>query len=988
MHALLFTDVVDSTKIVESVGDTEAARIWADHDRRARDLLHSHDGREIDRTDGFFLLFDDAAAAVCYALAYHDALVDLGLRARAGIHVGTVSLRANPAADVARGAKPIEVEGVAKPLAARIMALAQGGQTLLSAPAFGALGESTIEGAEIERHGFYRLKGIDAPVEIFEIGRRGVAGFVPPPDAEKAYQVVLIADRWQPIREVPHNLPAERDRFVGRSRELRNLARRLGGGDRLVTLIGPGGAGKTRLATHYAWAWIGDWPGGVYFCDLAESRTPDDIHYAVASALGIELGGSRPDDLIGHAIAGRARCLLILDNFEQVIGFAADTVGRWLDRTSDARFLATSRERLHLNGEVLIPVDSLQLADESVELFRARAAARLPDFALDASSRAVVAEIVAHLDGLPLAIELAAARVGVLSPPQLLKRLKDRFQLLAGSDGRSARQSTLRRAIDWSWDLLSTDEKLALAECAVFEGGFSLAAAETVLSRRDAAGGALAIDIVQALVEKSLLRAFVADESARYQVDEPYFGMYVSIREYARERLHDHGAEVESGAEWRHAEYFADLGSEDRLETFTLLQGAAARRSLELDFDNLVAACRRSIARRWPAQAVLAYRAAWEVLELRGPVTLALALGQDLLALPGLDGQLRLSALMTAAMPLHHAGRVEPARRLLEEALELARSVTAGPVEGRLLARLGALDLDQGLVEQAGSRLREALMLHRQAGDHDAEGATLGSLGNLAFDQGKLDEARPLYEQALALGSRSGNRRVEGSLLGNLGLLHFEQGHLPAALDHYERALAAHREIGSRRLEGIVLGNLGLLHAEQGDADAAAACYEEALAIHRAVGNRLDEGLVLGNLGELHQTRRDWAQAQDCFRAALAIARQTGYRRAEGGVLGALAELLAAQSKFNDARQALQSGEAILRELGDQLGLGKLLCIRAMVDIEVGEADRAQEAFIEAGALARAAGAGPGSDLGSRLVLLQDRLHTIGHTARIEWIRP
>ncbi len=961
MHALLFTDVVDSTKIVESVGDERATRIWAEHDRQARDLLVPYGGREIDRTDGFFLLFDDAAAALRYALAYHHVVSRLGLHARAGVHVGAVTLRANPAADVARGAKPVEVEGVAKPLAARIMALAQGGQTLLSAAARDALGGNAVDGAEIERHGFYRLKGIDTPVEIFECGKRGGAGFVPPPDGEKAYQVVRIDDRWQPVREVPHNLPGKRDRFVGRTRELRTLAANLDAGSRLVTVIGPGGAGKTRLSMHYAGSWIGDWPGGTYFCDLSECRALDDIHYAVASALGVELGGGESGEQIGHAIAGRGRCLLILDNFEQVIRFAADSVGRWLDRAPGAHFLATSRERLHLRGEVLLPLDSLRLADESVELFQARAVARRPDFVLDAPTRAVVAEIVAHLDGLPLAIELAAARVSVLSPRQLLQRLEDRFRLLAGSEGQSARQSTLRRTVDWSWDLLSPAERMALAECAVFEGGFTLAAAEAVLGGNGADAVAPVLDLVQALVDKSLLRAFVADEHARFQVDEPYFGMYLSIREYARERLRAFGAEAESRAERRHAEYFALLGTDERLEALARSDGVAMRRSLELDFENLVAASRRAIVRRWAAPAVAAFRAAWEVLELRGPVTLAITLGQDLLALPGLGERQRALALLTLAMPLHHAGRVAQARALLEEASRLARSPAARDLEGRLLSRLGAIDLDEGHIEQADQRLWAALALQQALGDVDAQGATLGR-----------------YEQALELSTRAGNRRVEGNLLGNLGLLLFEQGHLAEARDRYERALALHREMGSRRLEGIVLGNLGLLHAEENDFDAAASCYEEALAIHGAVGNRLDEGIVLGNLGELHQRRGDWAQAQDSFRAALAIARQTGYRRAEGGVLSALGELLTAQSKLDDAKQALQAGEAILRELGDQLGLGKLLCIRARVEVEGGETERARRAFAEANALARAAGAGPESDLGGRLAQVRERLRAAG----------
>ena len=560
--ALLFTDVVDSTLLVERLGDARAAQVWAEHDRHARDLLGIHKGREIDRTDGFFLLFDAAADAARYALAYHRAIADLELSARVGLHVGDVTLRENTAGDIARGAKRTEVEGLAKPFAARVMALARGGQTLLSAAARAALGGEIDDEEGLESHGHYRLKGVEAPVEIFELGLRARCAFAPPDDAEKAYRVVKAGDLWHPLREVRHNLPAERDAFVGRATLLRTLAQRLDAGVRLLTVLGPGGTGKTRFVRRYGLAWRGDWPGGVYFCDLSEVRSLDGIFFTVAVALGVPLGKGDPVVQLGHAMAARGRCLMILDNFEQITCHAANTVGVWADRAAQAAFVVTSRERLHLGGEEVLPLEPLPLGSDAVELFAVRARAQRPDFVLGAANRAAVVEVVRLLDGLPLAIELAAARVRVLSPAQLVERMRDRFALLAGARGPAARQATLRAAIDWSWDLLTAWEQAALAQCSVFEGGFTLEAAEAVLDLSTWPDAPSAMDAVQALVDKSLLRTWSAGEPGRFDLDEPYFGMYLSIHEYAAQKCQASGPQEERQTQRRHGEYFAGFGSE------------------------------------------------------------------------------------------------------------------------------------------------------------------------------------------------------------------------------------------------------------------------------------------------------------------------------------------------------------------------------------------------------------------------------------------
>ncbi|HET7524829.1 MAG TPA: AAA family ATPase, partial [Burkholderiaceae bacterium] len=370
VRALLLTDVVDSTKLSVQVGDAEMARVWAAHDRAARDLLPAWRGREIDKTDGMLLLFDAVADAAGYALAYQRALSQLvpPLKARAGLHAGPVTLRENSAADVALGAKPIEVEGVAKATTARIMSVAMGGQVLLSADAQQRL---SANGTRLQSHGHWRVKGLEEPIELFEIGEDHAA-FRPPPDADKAYRVVRQGDLWSPVREIRHSLPAEGDSFVGRTEALAELSRQFQSGARLVSILGIGGTGKTRLATRYGRSWLGEFPGGVWFCDLAPARSVAGIASAVAQALDVPLGSDDPVVQLGRAIAARGACLVIFDNFEQVARHAAQTVSHWLARADQARFVVTTREVLGLAGEVVLALPPLPPADGAA-LFLQRA---------------------------------------------------------------------------------------------------------------------------------------------------------------------------------------------------------------------------------------------------------------------------------------------------------------------------------------------------------------------------------------------------------------------------------------------------------------------------------------------------------------------------------------------------------------------------------------------------------------------------------------
>ncbi len=973
VRALLLTDVVDSTRQSAALGDDAAAALWAAHDRAARELLRSWHGREIDRTDGFLLLFDAAADAAGFAADYHRALaaLDVPMRARAALHVGPVVLLENSAADVALGAKPLEVEGLAKPVVARILSLAEGGRTLLSAAAAAALDGAIPTGQVLHRQGHYRVKGLEEPVEIAELAAPEAA-CSPPLDVEKAYRVVKVGDLWSPARRIRHNLPAERDAFIGREAELGDLARRLDAGARIVTVLGPGGTGKTRLVRRYALAWLGEWPGGVYFCDLSEARSLEGIHVAVSLALGIPLGRGDAGAQLGHAIAARGRCLVILDNFEQVQPHAEATVGRWLDRAAEARFVVTSRERLHLAGEELAVLEPMDVAGDALRLFEVRALAQQPGYAIDAGNRAAVAEIVRLLDGLPLAVELAAARVRVLSPAQIVVRMQDRFKLLAGARGVAARQATLKAAIDWSWDLLAPWEQAALAQCSVFEGGFTLDAAEAVLALGPWPDAPQVLDVVTALVDKSLLRSWVPASTGRLDIAEPFFGMYLSIHDYASQKLHGAGAHAD--AEARHGRYFAGFGGDAAMDGLLRHGGIARRRMLALELDNLVGACRRAVVRRDSECAAGTFLAAWTVLEAQGPFGVAADLGRQVVALEGLMPHARTLTMLATAAALRASGEVAEGDALLARALPIAEESREPALEAMALRELAVASHRHGRTDEALRQFEDARALYESLGRPPRLGALVANLANLQMEMGRMDEARASYQAALALHREVGTRAAEGIALGTLGTLLYELGDIDEARAAYDEALRIHREAGSVVQEAITLYNLGILFSQQGELRRAGECYTHALRIYRETGTRRGEGVALGQIGELHQMLGERDEAHACYDEALRIHREVGNRRFEGGLLMSVGELLLLEGRIDASHEALDAGERVLREVDDPLAIAKLLCVKGRARMAGGDAGAARALLAEAESIGARVGANAASELGTLIAGLRDAL--------------
>jgi serine/threonine protein kinase/tetratricopeptide (TPR) repeat protein len=765
-------------------------------------------------------------------------------------------------------------------------------------------------------------------------------------------------------------LPAERDVFVGRTRELQDLADRLEGGPSQVTVLGAGGSGKTRLARRYGWTSLDRWPGGIWFCDLSEASTADGIAHAVATGLDVPLGRGDPIVQLGHAIAGRGRALIILDNFEQVREHAEATVGRWITRARDSSFLITSRERLRFEGETVLELDPLDAETEGVELFAERARAEVAGFTLD-SNRTVVRDIVHLVDGLPLAIELAAARLRTLSLEQLRARLVDRLSLLAGP--KRGRQATLRATLDWSWELLTPWEQTAVAQASVFEGGFTLEAAEAVLDVTSWPGAPAVLDVVQALVDKSWVRA-------RSVLDAPRFEMYATVREYASEKLKADRGEVglpagttsREAAERRHGVYYASMGTEEAVEALDRHGGVAKIAALRMEIDNLVAACRRAVERADPDTAVGAFVASWRVLSMNRPVAEGVNLGQTVMGIPRIRPAQRARTALHLGQALRIVGRVDEARRCFEEALAVHRVTGDRRSEGLVLGNLGNLLTVEGQVEEASRCFEAALAIHREMGHRRFEGNALGNLGNLHIMVGHVEEARQDYENALAILREVGDRRTEGVFLGNLGRLHGEQGRKEEARLHFEEALAIFREVGDRRNEGIFVGNLGVLNQDR--VEEARRYFQEALAIHRDTGNRQAQGIFLGNLGVLLLNEGRTEEARTHFEEALAISREVGDRRNEGLFLGKLGNLHSGQGRMEEARRCFDDGLAVLRAIGDRLNLGETLCFFGHHEYRQANLPAAHSALAEADAIAESLGVTPDSQLAHRVAQLRQIL--------------
>ena len=853
----IFTDLEGSTRLLSALRDTYA-RLLDEYYELVGSIFAAHGGVELDRAgDGLFHSFASARSAasaaveVLHAMAVHDWPAGANVRARIGLHTGEPTSR------------PTGYVGMDVHRAARIAASGHGGQLLLSQTTRDLVVGDLPAEASLTDLGEHWLKDLAEPEHLFQLNIEGLPHAFPP---------------LRSLVTLPNNLPRHLSSFVGRRADVAEV-RQLTTEAPLVTLTGPGGVGKTRLCLQVAAELVDTFVDGAWLVEL-ETLTDEAL---VAQQVSLALGVAEASDadaqeaLLGHLRSREA--LLILDNCEHVIDAAARLANTVLRSCPGLRILATSREALGVAGERMYPVRSLSLPThvgtltaeqaaefEAVGLFAERAQAADPTFRISDDNAAAVVEICRRLDGIPLAVELAAARVRALTVQQIADRLDDRFRLLTGGSRTvMPRHQTLRAAIDWSFDLLPDTERAVLWRLSVFAGSFSLEAAEAVCAGPQVPRESV-VDHLTRLVEKSLVNR----QGDQYRLLE-------TVRGYARERSLEAGEA--HGAYERHRDWYLGLVRQAAPAFFRGPESAPWLDRLDAEHDNLRVALSWSLNDAGAPEAALELVAGlWRFWEIRGYL---------------LEG-----------------------RHWMERAL----AITPGGVSrlsADVLTGAGILASGQGDHSAAVRFHEESLAMHEELGDRRSIQYALHNLANAALHTGDLGRARNLYERVIEIGQGDPNLTF---VLVNLADVADGQGDHAAARRHYEEAIEMTADGGNPWATAYALSSYGQSAARHGDTVAAREMYDRALGIYRQTGDQRGEARVMTMIADLVAEEGDAPAARSMLYEALQIRCRLGDAP---GICAALEHFSGAISESDPGRatRILAAAAAMRDRTGSRLSM-------------------------------------------------------------------
>jgi predicted ATPase/class 3 adenylate cyclase len=893
----LATDLEGSTRLWEQHPQAMSTAL-ARHDAILKQAIATHAGVLFKTTgDGIMAAFASGANALAAAVAAQRALQQEAwgatglLRVRMALHMGEAELREG------------DYFGLTLNLASRLLGVCNGGQILLSGPTWEVVSQHLPGDLELRDLGLHHLKDLSQPEHLYQV----VA-----PDLPDDFPAIKSFDGLR------SNLPVPPNPLLGRERELAALGELLRRSDvRLVTVIGPGGIGKTRLAIQLAAEMHDAYADGAWFVDLAPIRDPALVLPRIMQALNIKPQDGAPLAQLQTYLREK-QVLVLLDNFEQVADAAVE-VAKLSAACPGLKLLITSRIALHLYAEHMYELPPLWLPERmrrlrgadlvgaaehyaAVRLFVERAQAVKADFALTEANALAVLEICQRLDGLPLAIELAAAWMRLFSPEALLTRLTKRLALHGGAKDLPERQQTLRNTIDWSYDLLDAAEQTLFQRLAVFVGSCTLAAAEAVCAGAESMklqGGSAAearvlqlphpvMDVLAALLDKAMLRQFVNADG------EPCFAMFETIREYALERL-EASAEADALRQ-RHAIYYLVLAEAAEPELWGNRQEEWLDR-LEAEHDNLRAAL------AWSLQDLQAEQ---EVVETRADRADALATRRSI--------GLRLAGALWWFWAVH--GHVSEGRTWLGKAL--SQSPEPSRARGRALLGAGFLADIQGDHAVGYVLFEESLAIASALGDKLGRAKALIYLALVVLSQqGSHARVLALLEEGLALSKTLGEKHSIAYALFGLGRLAYYQEDYARAARLYAESLALYQELGSIEYISILLGSLGVIALAQGDYTRAAELLEADLAACQRLGNNSGGAWALYHLGTIALEQGDHGRAHASYTESLILRSELGDRRGMADCLEGLAGVAAMRGQGELAAQLCGAADVLWKTIGD-----------------------------------------------------------------------
>ncbi len=928
---LLFTDIEGSTHLLQQLGE-RYAEMLATCRQLLRTAFQHWNGFEVDtQGDSFFVAFaratDALAAAVDAqrALARHAWPAGVSLRVRMGVHTGEPQLSAE-------GYVGLDVHR-----AARIMSAGHGGQVLLSQTTHALVEHDLPEGVSLRDLGAHRLKDLQQKSHLFQLVIEGLSADFP---------------SLETLDTHPHNLPVQPTPFIGREQEVVAVGHLLRREEvRLLTLTGPGGIGKTRLALQVAADLSEVFPDGVYFVNLAPIRDPGFVVSTIAEVLDVKEIAEQPLLDLLKAFLREQQLLLLLDNFEQVVG-AAIQVAELLAACPQLKVLVTSRMVLHVQAEQEFTVSPLAVPDpnrepdlvtlaqyEALALFLSRAQTVKPEFQLSNANARAIAEICRRLDGLPLAIELAAARLKLLPPQALLARLGQRLAMLtSGARDAPARQQTLRSTIAWSYHLLNGEEQRLFRRLSVFAGGCTLQAIEAISAALDGEAGRV-FEGVASLLDQSLLQQTEQDG------EEPRLVMLETIREFGLEVL-EASREMDT-TQHAHAAYYLRLAEEAEPELVGPQQTVWLER-LGREHENLRAALSWSLdqaedegarpKRELALRLSGALRPFWVVRDHYSEGRTFLE--QALVGGEGMVTAYRAKALKSAASLAVYQGDTERGEALCEEILALSRELGDRDGIAHTLYLRGVIAGQRTDLAAACSLLEEALSLWRELDDKEGMAWTLYFLSMQVRLQGEYVRARGLCEESLALhralGSSWGISYTLYELAVNLLVTQGDQGVVRALL---EESLALSRELNDRRNMIVCFSLLAEASLQQGDIPTARSLAEQSLGLSKEIGDLGSTAEALALLGKVNFVQGDYTSARALYEESM-----TFPGRMNAGSLEELADVVAAQGEPTWAAQLWGAAEALRESQG--IPMPPVKCAAYERSVAAARAQLGEKAFV------------------------------------------